>query len=130
ARDAQPLPRPGQRRTAGRAGRRRQQRDQLGGQRHGPIVARRSRRISTRTSQLRAVTATSLPVHAGWTFAPIVLVALAAYVVVYVARWRTSRAEGGARAAPVGRLVLWCSGVLLLFVALISPIDDLGEQLA
>jgi cytochrome c oxidase assembly factor CtaG len=79
---------------------------------------------------LRAVTATSLPVHAGWTFAPIVLVALVAYVVVYVVRWRTSRAQGGARAAPVGRLVLWCTGVFLLFVALISPVDQLGEQLA
>ncbi|HEY7074366.1 MAG TPA: cytochrome c oxidase assembly protein [Solirubrobacteraceae bacterium] len=74
--------------------------------------------------------ATSLPVHAGWTFAPVVLVALVAYVVIYVVRWRTSRAEGGARAAGVGRLVLWCAGVLMLFIALISPVDELGEQLA
>jgi cytochrome c oxidase assembly factor CtaG len=51
-------------------------------------------------------------------------------VAIYVARWRTSRAEGGARAAPAGRLVLWCTGVLLLLAALISPVDALGEQLA
>jgi putative membrane protein len=76
------------------------------------------------------VVATALPVHAGWTFAPIVLVALVAYVVLYAARWRQSRAEGGARAAPVGRLILWCTGVLLLFIALISPVDEVGEQLA
>jgi cytochrome c oxidase assembly factor CtaG len=69
-------------------------------------------------------------VHAGWTFAPIVLVALVAYVWIYAARWRTSRVEGGARAAPVSRLVLWCAGVLMLFIALISPVDELGEQLA
>jgi putative membrane protein len=94
------------------------------------IVAGRSSRISTRTSQFCVVVATTVPVHAGWTFAPIVLVALVAYVVLYVARWRRSRAEGGARAAPVGRLVLWCAGVLLLFIALISPVDELGEQLA
>ena len=53
----------------------------------------------------------ALPVDASWTFAPIVLVALVAYVWIYVWRWRISRAEGGARAAGVGRLVLWCAGV-------------------
>ena len=49
---------------------------------------------------------------------------------MYVWRWRISRAEGGARAAPIGKLALWLTGVFLLFLALISPIDRLGEQLA
>jgi putative membrane protein len=75
---------------------------------------------------LRAATA----VDAGWTFAPIVLLALAGYVGVYYARWRTARREGGARAASGWRLASWCGGVAALFVALISPIDRLGEQLA
>lgn len=70
------------------------------------------------------------PVDAGWNFAPIILIALAAYVWIYVARWRTSRAEGGPRAAGWGRLGLWLLGIALLFVALISPIDRLGEQFA
>jgi putative membrane protein len=65
-----------------------------------------------------------------WTFAPIVLIALAGYLGVYVARWRTSRREGGARAASGWRLASWCGGVAALFVALISPVDVLGEQLA
>jgi cytochrome c oxidase assembly factor CtaG len=82
-----------------------------------------------RSSQLRAVSV-AIPVSAGWTFATVVLIALAGYVVVYVLRWRRSREQGGERAAPVGRLVLWCTGVLLLFVALVSPVDALGEQLA
>jgi cytochrome c oxidase assembly factor CtaG len=81
-------------------------------------------------TDLRSPLGVALPVDASWTFAPIVLVALVAYVWVYAWRWRISRAEGGARAAPVGRLVLWCAGVLSLFVALISPVDRLGEQLA
>jgi cytochrome c oxidase assembly factor CtaG len=59
-----------------------------------------------------------------------VLIALVGYVVVYVARWRTSRRQGGARAAGGWRLVSWCAGVLTLLVALISPVDRLGEQLA
>jgi len=70
------------------------------------------------------------PVDAGWNFAPIILVALIAYVWVYVARWRTSRREGGARAAGYGRLALWLLGIALLGVALISPVDRLGEQFA
>ncbi len=72
----------------------------------------------------------AVPVDAGWTFAPIVLIALAAYVVIYVQRWRVSRREGGARAAPYSKLVLWITGIVLLFVALISPVDRLGEQFA
>jgi putative membrane protein len=69
-------------------------------------------------------------VDAGWTFAPIVLVALAGYTFVYVARWRRSRAEGGARAAGGWRLAAFIGGIVTLFVALISPVDRLGEQLA
>ena len=98
------------------------------------IVPGRGARIYAHASQLRDVDVaevwTAVPVAAGWTFAPIVLLALASYLYVYVRRWRTSRAEGGPRAAPVGKLVLWCAGVLCLFLALISPIDSLGEQLA
>lgn len=74
--------------------------------------------------------ATAVPVDAGWTLAPIVLIALVSYAGIYTWRWRISRQEGGARAAPVGKLVLWFTGVFCLFLALISPIDRLGEQMA
>ena len=76
------------------------------------------------------VLAAAVPVDAGWTFAPIVILALAAYIYIYVWRWRISRREGGARAASYGRLALWVTGIFCLFLALISPIDLLGEQLA
>jgi putative membrane protein len=69
-------------------------------------------------------------VDTSWTLAPIVLLALVGYAVVYGMRWRTSRREGGSRAAPTGRAVLWGLGVLCLFVALISPVDNLGGQFA
>ncbi len=74
--------------------------------------------------------AAALPVDAGWTFAPIVLIALTGYALVYTLRWRKVRAEDGARSAGVGRLVLWWAGIAGLFVALASPLDRLGEQLA
>jgi putative membrane protein len=71
-----------------------------------------------------------LSVDTSWTFAPVVLLALAGYLGIYFARWRTSRREGGPRAASGWRLAAWTGGVLTLFVALVSPVDRLGEQLA
>lgn len=70
------------------------------------------------------------PVDTSWTLAPIVIVALGAYAAIYVRRWSVSRAQGGARAAGIGHLVLWLTGIAILAVALISPVDALGEQLA
>jgi len=72
----------------------------------------------------------AVPVDASFTFAPIVLLALAGYGYVYTRRWRTVHAKGGERAAPRWRLALWWAGILALFLALVSPIDRLGEQLA
>jgi cytochrome c oxidase assembly factor CtaG len=69
-------------------------------------------------------------VDTSFTFAPIVLIALAGYGYVYTKRWRTAHQEGGDRAAPKWRLWLWWLGILALFVALISPLDRLGEQFA
>jgi putative membrane protein len=69
-------------------------------------------------------------VDSSWTFDPIVMVALLAYSVIYGLRWRRARAEGGARAASVGRAVLWGVGIASLAIALLSPVDVLGEQFA
>jgi putative membrane protein len=69
-------------------------------------------------------------VDVSWSLSPIVLLALAGYTVAYGLRWRKARAEGGARAAGVGRAVLWAGGILTLLVALVSPIDTLGQQFA
>src|SRR4249919_1796329 len=67
---------------------------------------------------------------ASWTFPPVVLLALAAYLGVYGARWRRARAEGGARAAGGWRAASWVAGVTALTIALVSPVDRLGEQMA
>jgi putative membrane protein len=69
-------------------------------------------------------------VDASWSPDPVVLVAFAAYVTVYGLRWRRARKEGGARAASGWRAAAWAAGIACLFVALVSPLDRLGEQLA
>jgi putative membrane protein len=69
-------------------------------------------------------------VDSSWTFAPVVIASLVAYVAIYVARWRRVRRTDGARGAGVWRLVSWIAGVAMISIALISPLDRLGEQLA
>ena len=63
-----------------------------------------------------------------WTFdpGPIALMALATWV--YVTRWRRARAQAGPAAADGWRLASFLSGIALIAVALVSPVDRLGEQ--
>lgn len=87
---------------------------------------------NTRSCRLRAgsVPTRSVPVDTSWTIAPAVLLAVAVFAVVYVARWRRVRAAGNEKQAGFGRLALWLGGLGLICVALVSPIDAVSEQLA
>ncbi|HWT25127.1 MAG TPA: cytochrome c oxidase assembly protein, partial [Solirubrobacteraceae bacterium] len=64
-----------------------------------------------------------------WTWAPAVLIALPGYWLLYVWRWRTVRARHGHRGATGARLAAFTGALLALAVALISPVDRLGEQM-
>jgi cytochrome c oxidase assembly factor CtaG len=66
---------------------------------------------------------------ASWTLEPAVLIGVAAAFSVYAVRWRRVRSEHGARGASVARLACFCGGLLLVLVALISPVDRLSDQL-
>ena len=59
---------------------------------------------------------------AGWTFEPGAIVLVAALTFLYVRRWR--QIDGSAM-----RLTSFLAGVTIILLALISPIDRLGEQL-
>jgi putative membrane protein len=65
---------------------------------------------------------------ASWTFDPGAVALIVLACAVYVPRWRRARLRHGPRAAPVSRLLAFAGGVLALIVALISPLDRLGEQ--
>jgi putative membrane protein len=78
----------------------------------------------------RRVRIPPVPVDVSWSFAPVVMLSLVGYAAAYGLRWRRARAEGGPRAAGWGRAALWAVGIGALFVALISPLDTLGEQFA
>lgn len=57
------------------------------------------------------------------------LAALGCYLALYIWRWRRARIEAGAHAASGWRLASFVGGLVVLFIALGSPIDGLGEQL-
>lgn len=65
-----------------------------------------------------------------WTWAPGVLLALVLALGLYVTRWRAVRAKDGARGASTWRLLSFCAGLAMVFLALVSPVDRLSEQLA
>jgi putative membrane protein len=64
-----------------------------------------------------------------WTLEPSVLVGVAALAVLYFLAWRRGRATGGAHRPGYGRLTLFAGGLLVILAALVSPVDDLGDQL-
>jgi putative membrane protein len=66
---------------------------------------------------------------ASWTFSPGVIIALVCYLGVYVARWRQCRVEDEPHPPSVWRLLSFCGGILVIAIALLSPVDKLGEQI-
>jgi cytochrome c oxidase assembly factor CtaG len=66
---------------------------------------------------------------ASWTFDPGVLLGVAALAAVYATWWRRARTPGESHPPGLGRLALFAGGLLVIGVALVSPIDRLGEQL-
>jgi cytochrome c oxidase assembly factor CtaG len=66
---------------------------------------------------------------ASWSFEPGVLLGVAALAILYVRRWRHARAAGEPHPPSFNRLGLFGAGLLVVVVALLSPIDRLSEQL-
>lgn len=71
-----------------------------------------------------------MSVQTSWNFSPSVLIALAAYLAIYLTRWLRVRREYGSSGASWYRLSLFGLGLGLLFAALVSPIDRLSEEAA
>lgn len=64
-----------------------------------------------------------------WSFEPSVLLGVLALAILYAKGWRRSRTPGEPHPPGFGRLALFGGGLLAILVALVSPIDRLGEQL-
>lgn len=71
----------------------------------------------------------SVIVNYAWTPEPGVIMLLVILSSSYVWRWRTVRGSESQRGAPTLRLLAYVAGILMIFTALISPVDTLAEQL-
>jgi cytochrome c oxidase assembly factor CtaG len=63
-----------------------------------------------------------------WTFDPLILLTLALWTGVYVWRFREARREARGRGAGWRQGLAFGGCILVLLIALVSPIDALGEQ--
>jgi putative membrane protein len=68
-----------------------------------------------------------LPVNTSWTFDPLQIVPTILIAALYARRVQTLRLRG--TAVPGWRIGLFATGILLLLVALVSPVHAIGEQL-
>jgi putative membrane protein len=66
--------------------------------------------------------------HIKWTFDPIILLSIGLWVGLYVWRFRNARREAGGRGAGWKQALAFTGFVVALLVALVSPIDALGED--
>jgi putative membrane protein len=64
-----------------------------------------------------------------WSLEPTVLIGVAAIGALYGMAWRRARATGSLHQPGYGRLALFSAGLLTVLVALVSPVDALGDQL-
>src|ERR1700728_4842641 len=64
-----------------------------------------------------------------WDFAPSVLLGVLAFGLLYMRGWLRAREPGQPHPPGYGRLALYMSGLIVVLIALVSPIDVLGKQL-
>jgi cytochrome c oxidase assembly factor CtaG len=66
--------------------------------------------------------------HYEWSFDPSQLLIVVLFAVIYLRRFRQARKEAGGRGAGLPQLAAFCGAVLVMLIALVSPIDALGED--
>lgn len=68
------------------------------------------------------------PVHYHWTFSVPILIPIAAYAWIYLRRFRAVRRSSGPRGAGIAQLAAFTGSIVALLIALVSPLDRLGED--
>jgi putative membrane protein len=68
------------------------------------------------------------PGWGSWSFQPIVIIALLAAAAVYVRLYRRARARSSTSAPNAGHWVPYAAGLLTIAVALLSPLDPIGDR--
>jgi putative membrane protein len=63
-----------------------------------------------------------------WTFAPAILLPLLVFARLWLRRYREVRRQGDGRGAGARQLAAFVAAIVVLLVALVSPLDGLGED--
>ena len=71
---------------------------------------------------------TSHPGWGSWSFSPIVILALLAAAVLYTRMYRRARARSSTSAPGIGHWLPYAGGLLVLAVALLSPLGEIGDK--
>jgi cytochrome c oxidase assembly factor CtaG len=66
--------------------------------------------------------------HLHWTFSPAFLIPIGAYAWFWIRRFAAVRRTSGPRGAGPRQLIAFCGAILTMLVALVSPLDGLGED--
>src|SRR5271155_2256064 len=72
--------------------------------------------------------ATSLPGWGSWSFQPVVIIALLAAAVAYARIYRRAKARSSTSAPNAGHWVPYAAGLVTIAVALLSPLDPIGDK--
>ena len=68
------------------------------------------------------------PAHLHWTFSAPILIPIGAYAWFYLRRFRQVRRTSGPRGASTRHLVAFAGSIIVILIALVSPLDGLGED--
>jgi putative membrane protein len=71
---------------------------------------------------------TSYPGWGSWSFQPIVVIALLAAAAIYARVYRRARSRSSTSAPNAGHWVPYAAGLLTIAVALLSPLDPIGDK--
>jgi cytochrome c oxidase assembly factor CtaG len=66
--------------------------------------------------------------HLHWTLSPAILIPIGVYAWLYVRRFREVRRTSGTRGAGARQLTAFVASLVVIFAALVSPLDGLGED--
>jgi cytochrome c oxidase assembly factor CtaG len=94
----------------------------------GAILAPSVRRETAALQQSRDVQVTHAHPHLHWTFSPAILVPIGAYAWFWGRRFLEVRRMSGPRGAGVRQLIAFAGAIVALLIALVSPVDRLGED--
>ncbi|MEA2423992.1 MAG: hypothetical protein QOH13_402 [Thermoleophilaceae bacterium] len=66
--------------------------------------------------------------HLHWTFSPAILIPIVAYAYFWIRRFRQVRRTSGKRGAGARQITAFTGALLAMLIALVSPLDGLGED--